>query len=264
MPKRRILVVILGGLIVFGFLLTNFLRQEYVPPILMYHSINPRQDPCIKSLIVSPQIFERQMRFLKSYRYNVVTLEVLAGLIKNKKKIPPRTLALTFDDGYKDNYTYAFPVLKKYNLPATIFIITNEVGRPQNDRLGWDEIKQMRDSGIISFGSHCLGPETLVNIKSEDDVSREIFDSKMILEEQLGQEVVAFSYPEGRFTTRIRQLVMDAGYKLAVVTSPGKKIASDDVFTLKRLRISSHAGNLAVFWFEASGIYTFIKERRKP
>jgi len=260
--RRKVLVVILGILIVFGFLLINFLRENYVAPILMYHSISPKQNPYIKSLIVSPQSFQRQMRFLKDNRYNVVTLEALAELIKEKKRIPPRTLAITFDDGYKDNYEYAFPILKKYNLPANIFLIVNEIGRPQNDRLSWDEIEAMQEAGIITFGSHALGPQPLVNIKSKEDLKREIFDSKKILEEKLGRDINAFSYPEGRFDVRIRDLVMDAGYRLAVATSAGKNFPNDDIFALKRLRISSTSDNLFVFWFETSGIYTFIKEKR--
>ena len=260
--KRKILVIFLAVSFFCGFLLINSLRQKYVVPILMYHSINPHSNPCIVRLIISPQCFQRQMRFLKDNRYNVVTLKTLAELIKNKKKIPPRTLAITFDDGYKDNYTYAFPILKKYNLPATIFLILNEIGRPQNDRLSWGEIKTMRDSGIITFGSHALGPEPLVNIKSEEVLKKEVFDSKRILEEALKREVEAFSYPEGRFNAQIRDLVMAAGYGLAVATSPGKKFPNDDIFALKRLRISANSENLLVFWFNTTGFYTFIKEKR--
>jgi len=190
-------------------------------------------------------------------------LEELATLIKAKKKFSPKTVAITFDDGYKDNYTYVFPILKKYNLPATMFIIVNEVGRPQNDRLSWDEIKAMQDSGIITFGSHAIGPEPLTKIKSEEEVKRQIFDSKKILEEKLGRKINAFSYPEGRFNDFIRRLVIEAGYKLAVATNPGKNYPSDDIFVLKRLRISERSSNMFIFAIKTSGFYTFIKEYRR-
>lgn len=78
----------------------------------------------------------------------------------------------------------------------------------------------------------------------------------------MGCPVNAFSYPEGRFNDRIRKLVINAGYKLAVATNPGKKFPSDDIFALKRLRISSTSNNLFVFWIETSGFYTFVKEHR--
>jgi peptidoglycan/xylan/chitin deacetylase (PgdA/CDA1 family) len=238
----------------------GFLRSKYVVPVLMYHSVNSQGDPKRNPLMVTPRTFEKQMRFLKQHKYNVLPLEVMADLIRSGKKLPARLVAITLDDGYKDNYTYAFPILKKYGMPATMFIITQEVGRP--DRLSWDEINQMRASGIITFGSHTLGPEPLTKIKSEAEVKRQIFDSKKVMEEKLGSAVTMFSYPEGRFNDKIKQLVKDAGYKLAVATSPGKKYSSNDVFLIKRLRISENAADLVVFWFETNGFYTLIKENR--
>jgi peptidoglycan/xylan/chitin deacetylase (PgdA/CDA1 family) len=261
MLKRRRLIIVLGIILIIIFSLLGFIRRQYVVPILMYHSVS--EAPVSGNrLAVSVDSFRRQMQFLKNHNYNVVPLEAVANLITGQKKIPAKTLAITFDDGYRDNYTNAFPILKKYNLPATMFIITNEVGRPGGDRLSWDEIKIMRDSGLIAFGSHCLGPEPLVNIKSEQDLRREIFDSKKILAERLKKEINAFSYPGGLFNDKIRQLVIDAGYKLAVTTNPGKKILNNDIFALKRLRISSTSDNLFVFWIESSGYYNLLRENR--
>ena len=260
MRKQKLrLVVILGILCIVASSLFSFIRGLYVAPIIMYHSVNPQAKP-INRLAVTDKTFDKQMRFLKNRHYNVLPLEELSKLIKEKKKIPPRTIAITLDDGYKDNYQYAFPILKKYNLPATMFIIIDEVGRYQNDRLSWDEIRQMQASGLINFGSHCLGPEPLINIKSDTEVKRQIFDSKQILEEKLAKPVNAFSYPEGFFTPKIRQWVIGAGYQAAVATMPGKKFSSHDPFALKRLRISSNADNLFVFWVETSGYYTAMRE----
>ena len=121
MPKRKRLITIFSVIFLAGFLLVNFIQQQYVAPILMYHSVNPYVKQGSR-LTVSVQTFERQMRFLKNRHYNVITLETLGDLIKNKKKIPAKTLAITFDDGYKDNYTYAFPILKKYNINNLILL----------------------------------------------------------------------------------------------------------------------------------------------
>jgi len=266
MPRKKVIKFILGIIFVFVFIsLAVFvivLKRNYVPPILMYHSITD-QPVTTDMLTVSVGTFRSQMRFLKEHKYNVLPLEELAKLISQKKRIPARTLAITLDDGYRDNYLYAYPVLKEYNLPATIFIITGEVGRPGNDRLDWDEIKAMQSSGLISFGSHCLGAEPLVNLKSEQGVRQQVFESKRILEEKLGAGVNMFSYPEGLFNAKIKQMVIDAGYHLAVATNPGRQYSDDDVFLLKRLRISENARNLFVFWFESSGYYTFLKETKK-
>lgn len=257
--KKFIIAIVIIFLIVFLF--AGFIRQKYVVPIIMYHSVFPNA-PAENRLAVSVKSFERQMKFLKSHKYNVVTLQELADLIKNKDKIPQKTIAITFDDGYKNFYTYAFPILKKYSLPAAMFIIVGEVSRPQNDRLSWKEIMAMQDSGIITFGSHTIGPEPLVNIDSEQELRRQIFDSRKILEERLGKDVTTFSYPEGGFNARIRKLVIDAGYKLAVSTNPGKEFPDGDIFALKRLRISSTSDNLLIFWIETSGYYNFVRERR--
>jgi len=254
-----IAVIALGAAVSFSVIL----KRIYVAPIIMYHSVNPKQNPAISGLIVSPETFQRQMRFLKRRKYNILPLDELIVLIKEKKKIPSRTVAITFDDGYKDSYTYAFPILRKYNIPATMFIIIDEVGRPNGDRVSWDQIREMRSSGLITFASHAMGPEPLINIKSEEELRLQIFGSKKALENKLGIGCSLFSYPEGMFNAKIKQMVIDAGYKAAVVTNPGRSYSNDDIFTLKRLRISERAANLFVFWFETSGYYTFFKERRR-
>ncbi len=261
MFKRRLtLSFLVVFLVLSGAVL--FVKSKYVVPIIMYHSVT-FEDPGNNRLAVSARTFDRQMEFLKKHHYNVVTIAELADLIKNKKRIPAKTIAITLDDGYKNNYTYAFPILKKYGIKATAFIIIQEVGRAENDRLDWEEIGEMKESGLVLFGSHTIGPEPLVKIKSEAEVKRQIFESKAMLEERLKERVEVLSYPEGMFDQKIRQLVIDAGYKSAVATNPGKHYPDNDIFALKRLRISENAANLFVFWVETSGFYTFMKEHRK-
>ncbi|MCU0651554.1 MAG: polysaccharide deacetylase family protein [Candidatus Omnitrophica bacterium] len=257
---RKALILFLVLLVVL-LSLGIFFKDKYVLPILMYHMVYPQAEARYRPA-VRDVTFARQMKFLKTFRYNVIPLEKAMQLIREKKKIPPRTVVLTFDDGYRDNLIYALPILKKYNFPATIFIIVDEVEKnPQ--KLTWADIKVMQNSGLISFGSHCLGAEPLVNIRSVDEIKRQIFESKKILEEKLGREVKLFSYPEGMFNDKIRQLVIDAGYSGAVTTNPGKHYSSDDVFALKRLRISENAANLFIFAVESSGYYTFMKENKR-
>lgn len=256
------LLIIAAVILTAVFFLRSFIRGHYVAPIIMYHYVHPNPDAQDR-LTVTPRSFEAQMRFLKEGHYNVVPLETLGFLIRDKKKIPDKTVSITIDDGHRDCFSYIYPVLKKYNLPATLFIIVDEVGRLQGDRISWGEIREMRDSGLITFGSHALGPEPLVNIKSETELRKQIFDSKRILEEKLGVGVGIFSYPEGHYNDKIKQLIAEAGYKLAVTTMPKGKHPDDDALALKRLRISSSSDNLLVFWFETSGIYTFIRERDK-
>ncbi len=229
----------------------------YIPPILMYHSIT--ESPQSKdSLSVSRNTFERQMRFLAERHYNVVALETLASFIRTKTKIPSRTIAVTFDDGRRDNYTYAFPVLKAYRIPATIFVIVNEIGRP--DRLHWDEIGTLLYSGLVTIGSHTLDHPYLPEVGQDEELWSQVADSKKILEDKLHRSVLTFSYPVGGFNRKVRQAVIDAGYTLAVATSPGKSIPDNDVFALKRVKITERDGNLFSFWAKASGYYVGIKQ----
>lgn len=262
MFRKKIAIAFLGVLVFLAVFGAKFVSTRYAVPILMYHSINPNALPEDR-IVVPPIIFERQMQFLKKHKYNVISLKSLGQLISQKQRIPLKTVVITLDDGFRDNYLYAFPILKKYNLPATIFIIIDEVGRPSGDRLTWDDILLMQESGLVSFGSHCMGPEPLVNIKSDKELKRQIFDSKKILEEKTVRQAELFCYPEGRFNDKIRQMVREAGYKLAVATNPGKAIPNDDLFALKRLRISQNTRHLGIFWIETSGYYNFIRELKR-
>ena len=257
--KRLIIAVVILGVLIMS--LANFARDKYVIPILMYHSVdlNPSKED---RLTLSPEVFDKQMRFLKEHNYNVITLEEVADIIRNKKKAPARAIAITFDDGYKNNYTYAFPVLKKYNFPATIFVIINEIGRPAGDRLSWDNISAMQASGLVAIGSHTFTHPLLTELVSQEEIKYEIEGSKKALEEKLGREVSIFSYPSGRFNEKVRQAVIDAGYKIAVATNPGKKFSDSDIFAIKRLRISQNCDNLFIFWVETSGYYNLMRENR--
>ena len=252
-------LIIWGGIGIGAAILVIFIRAQYVLPIAMYHSVKPVV-PEGNRLIVSVEAFDRQMRFLKKNSYDVLPLETAAAMIVDGRKLPARALVLTFDDGYIDNYLYAFPVLKKYGLPATIFLIVNDIGKP--DKLNWDQIREMQDSGLITFGSHTMSHPFLEYVTVPAELTSEISGSKKALERMFERPVRTFAYPMGRFNHEVRQRVIDAGYAAAVATNPGKRLRNDDLFALKRIRISESAANLFVFWFETSGYYNFIREHR--
>jgi peptidoglycan/xylan/chitin deacetylase (PgdA/CDA1 family) len=224
----------------------------------MYHSIDEKHRET--KLSVSPADFERQMAFLSRNNYVTMWLEDLIKTIEAGKPIAPKAVAITFDDGYENNYTSAFPVLKRYRIPATIFVAANNIGKP--GFLTEEQIREMAQSGIISIGSHTLHHVYLPSITDPEQLRREIFESKEKLEEITGKRVATFSYPVGGFTPHIRELVKEAGYLGACATNPGKNYPDDDIFALKRVRISRTSENMLVFWIESSGYYTFIKEIR--
>ncbi len=113
MKKRIFIALVL--VIVAALSIAAFSRHAYVVPVLMYHSIDYNDK--MTKLSVSPESFERQMEFFYRNHYNIVPLNKIIPYIKKKARVPPKTAAITFDDGYYNNYKYAYPVLKKYNIP---------------------------------------------------------------------------------------------------------------------------------------------------
>jgi len=261
----RVIKVISILLIVFlslVLLLGLYLRTKYLNPVSMYHYVVEDSALAKKDKrVVTVKSFDRQMRFLKVNNYNVISLEELVGLIKTNSKIPNKTVVITFDDGHLDNYTNAYPILKKYNLPATMFVIVDYLSSP--NFITKEQIKEMSDSGLVIIGSHTLTEKYLPKIKDEAILKKEIFESKRKLELILGKPVNCFSYPIGGFNEKIRQMVIDAGYGVAVATSPGLNYPNDDTFAIKRVRISESSKNLFIFWFEISGTYKHLLELRK-
>lgn len=260
MSKKRIIKLSVGIVIVFLFAGVGlFVNSKYVIPIAMYHYVKP--DAKKKEvLVVSPETFDKQMSFLSRHKYNVINLDEVADLINNKKKVPPKTLSINFDDGYEDNFVYAFPILQKYKIKATIFLIVDFIGK--QGYLNWDQIQKMHDSGLIVFGSHTMTHPFLETLKTDEELQQEIKKSKLYLEEKLKDNVYALAYPCGRFTDRVKAFVKDSGYKAAVATNPGKKCKDNDVYALKRLRISENAKSMFVFWVETSGYYNLMRENR--
>jgi peptidoglycan/xylan/chitin deacetylase (PgdA/CDA1 family) len=259
--RRVVRVVLIGSCAAVAAFLINvfiYLAPRYTVPILMYHSISANPDK--NSLLsVSASTFEKQMQFLRRHRYNIISLKDLAELTKKKLVIPHNTIVITFDDGYCDNLTVAYPVLKRYKIPATIFVspfyISNEA-----KYLTWAELKKLSESQLIDIGSHTLKHVFLLDFKDEAELYAQIRYSKELLERRLGVAIASFSYPAGGFNKKIRQLVIDSGYQAAVATKPGLKYPNNDIFALKRMRISERDSNLFVFWFKLSGYYNPIRE----
>ncbi len=231
-----------------------YLRDQYVVPILMYHRIDDRYVE--SKLSVSPESFARQMRFLKVHNYNVISLDEAAELFKEGSPIPHNTVVVTLDDGYENNYTNAFDVLKEYHIPATVFIVTEWVGK--EDFLSWDQLREMAEAGV-SIGSHTSSHPHLPSI-ALSEAKEEIFKSRRIIEEELGRKVTFLCYPFGSFNGKIRELVKDAGYRGACAIHPGRDYSDKDIYALKRMKISRTADNLFVFWIKVSGYHTWFKK----
>ncbi|MCM8757530.1 MAG: polysaccharide deacetylase family protein [Candidatus Omnitrophica bacterium] len=254
---RKLGLIILLIIISLGIFIFTVQSYPYIP-VLMYHSVSyyeGKQD----RLKVNINTFQRQMEFLRKNNYRIVRLKDIPSLIEEKNK-SSKVIAISFDDGFKDNYTLAYPVLEKYKIPATIFLIVNDIDKV--DRLSWQQIKKMFSSGLIDFGSHTLSHPDLIRIEDDSELKKEIVDSKRILEQNIGCSVEVFSYPAGFFNQRVKDLVKQAGYKFAVVASKTKGNKPWDLFAYKRIRISNRDKNLFIFWFKTTKLYAFLKRKR--
>ena len=257
MLLRKKLLIIVSALFLSAILFAAvILPSKYVTPILMYHHIqvSSRDD----RLSVSPANFKKQMDFFSKQKYKVISLEELTNLIKGQKPIPPKTVVITFDDGYEDNYIYAFPVLKKYNFPAVIFIITDKIGK--TGYADWAEIKEMSENNI-EIGSHSQSHPWLPDLKDEKKLQEEILWSKKILEYKLDCPLKFFCYPGGGISNQVKQAVIDAGYLGACATHPGAGYDKYDLYALRRIKITD-TDNLISLWVKTSGYYTLFKKKK--
>ena len=204
-------------------------------PIFMYHYIRSYVDPSDtvgENLSVSSEAFEKQIAWLKENGYETVSMDSFV----HPKPLAGKPIVLTFDDGYQDAYDTAFPLLRRYGMTGTFYIITDKIGTP--GYLTWDEVSEMRAAGMI-FGSHTLSHPDLKTLPS-GTLKREIIASKKLLEQKLGGNVTDFCYPSGKYDDAVVAEVRRDGYKTAVTTHSGISLVKDDPFTLKRLRITEH------------------------
>lgn len=209
-------------------------------PILMYHSIGINRR---NNLLVAPAKFNSQIKHLHKAGYQTICFQTLENYWKSGKPLPAKPILLTFDDGYKDNYTIAYPILKKYKFKATIFVITNFVD--DANHLSQKQIKEMISSGLIDIGAHTKTHPDLTTVPSKK-VYQEIFGSKQILTKYTGKPIIAFAYPIGRYNYEVVKATGAARYKFAVTTKPGYANAKQGWLTLNRVRIN---GDLSLAGF---------------
>ena len=213
-------------------------------PILMYHYIlDPATmgDPVVQNLSVSPVNLEEQIRYFVLNGYEITDLDELYTNLKNKETSNINKIVLSFDDGYDNFYTNAYPILKARNIKASVFIITDRIGTL--NYLTWNQVIEMDRSGLITIGSHTLNHAYLIGADKEK-ATREILDSKSIIESHLGHSISYFCYPYGAFDFQAMQLVEQSGYKMALSTIQGIDQTYNDRYWLERIRVGqSYTGS---------------------
>lgn len=243
---RKVYFIVIPFLIILlGFLPTFYLKtnakgniiEETTVPILTYHKFCIGDSP--DEYTININLFKQQLEYLKENKYQVISVSQLLKCIKNNN-FPEKPIVITIDDGFKSVYTLAYPLLKEYQFPATLFLYTNFIGNSAN-QLSWEEIKEMTDHGM-EIGSHTVSHCNLLHlIKNESQIDylkridKELYLSKKILEENTASPIVAFAYPYGIYSQEIKMLAKQAGYQaLLNVNGMNNSIPTIDSYSLNR------------------------------
>lgn len=210
-------------------------------PILMYHYVRVNPDPKDEigfGLSVNPDQFAAHMQFLAERGYKVVPMRELNEYVGTGKLPAEKWAVLTFDDGYRDAYTDAWPVLKKLGFGATIFMITDLIDNPRY--LTQAQLKELNAAGV-EIGSHSASHPELPQLNAAH-LRHEVFDSRDALTRLLGGPIASFCYPSGHNSAAVRQAVQAAGYASAVTVDPGLFKGKEDRFQIPRVRVYGGMG----------------------
>lgn len=214
--------------------------------ILMYHIIDAPRSAHERRWACPPSRFARHMRALRRSGYQPVCLSTVQDFLAGEGTLPDRAVAVTLDDGYADNYRFAFPILQEHGIPATIFLVANTIdgwndwvqdpAAPRRAMLTWEQIREMQTHGT-RFGSHTLTHPRLTTLSLED-ARQEIQGAKQMLEDRLGTPIPWFAYPYGNCSDTIAQLARESGYTLACSTRAGFNRPDIDPFMLRRIDVA--------------------------
>jgi peptidoglycan/xylan/chitin deacetylase (PgdA/CDA1 family) len=195
---------------------TNLQKPDRVTvPILVYHIITPGPPPSSQMarwLRVTPLQFEAHLKQLSGAEYSSVTFGAIRDALEGTGRLPNRPIVITFDDGWENQYQYAFPLLLKYGFTATLFVVTKFIDR--TGFLSTNQLREMITQGM-EVGSHSCTHPRLDLVQNTLAVWREISSSKEILEDKLAVKIDAFAYPYGSYNKRVVKWVEAAGYRAA-------------------------------------------------
>jgi peptidoglycan/xylan/chitin deacetylase (PgdA/CDA1 family)/glycosyltransferase involved in cell wall biosynthesis len=213
-------------------------------PVLMYHRV-VFQAPANShhGIWVTTHSFEQHLVSLKRRGYSTITFEQYRRSLYGECTLPKKPIMLTFDDGYVDNYTLAYPLLRKYGFTAVIYLVaetarqTNfwDSDEPQVPRLNQKQIREMAEAGM-EFGSHTVTHPDLTTC-SPEQVRKELLDSKRLIEQQAGKEIISLAYPYGAVNETVKSLAVETGYTFGLAVDSGPVKFHEDFFEIRRTTV---------------------------
>src|SRR3989344_9177680 len=236
MIKKRIILLSFLILFIIVIAVNNTKHDNAIPapvsvplkslsaPILVYHYVEyvtDEKDTIRKSLNTPPYLLTKQIETLKNAGYTFVTASELIDIMNGKIKPPNKPVVISFDDGYRDFYTDAFPILKKYNVKAVAYVVSGFLDKPNH--LFTEQLKEIAKSGLVEIGAHTVRHYALRGLNPET-AKYEVEQSKKDLETLLNIPIVSFAYPDGSFDDQAIKFIKDSGLKSAVTTIHGFEV----------------------------------------
>lgn len=187
-------------------------------PILCYHNLSMKPG----SMNMTPEKFESQIKYLKDNGFTIIPLKEAAEYLQGKRSsLPKKAIVITADDGWQSDYTYMLPIIKKYNIPVTLFIYPQTISEGKN-ALTWDEVKKLQQTGLFDIQSHTWdhpnfkqAKKRMSPAKYESYVQNQLTKSKKILEEKLNIQVSYLAWPFGIYNDDLEKQAAAAGYEMA-------------------------------------------------
>ena len=211
----------------------NLVNDNRGIPVLYYHSVNDTVD---NEVTISPELLKKQLEYIKYQGYITLSMNEVENYILYNQPIPEKSILITFDDGYMDNYSKAYPILKELNMKATIFCITSELDGSYY--LSEEALKEMSQNNI-DIESHTVNHLHL-NKLTYDEQLKEMSGSKTKLENITGKKVTSIAFPFGDYNEYSVKAAKNAGYNIAFTTNKGFADRDDNPLELDRIYVNSY------------------------
>ena len=246
--KKKIVIIFLIVIVISaisGFIFKqykNSKRADVKIPILLYHNFVttvPESDPDNFAYINTPESFEENIKTFLEDGYTIISMKELADSYAGKIELPNKPLIITLDDGYYSNYEYIYPILQKYNVKASIFIVTDKIGQEIDGikYLGWDECLEMQNSGLVEIFSHSKR-HVFYDRLPVREVRDDVIASYKLIEEHLGkQDLKVFAYPYGAYTNETVRTLKNNGIDFQVYDLGINNFKNLDKNYIKRINI---------------------------
>jgi len=226
-------------------------------PILIYHYVEyvkDKNDTFRQKLNIPPHVLTSQVETLKDAGYTFINATELANALSDKQKLPKKVVMLTFDDGYMDFYTDVFPILKKENVKAVEYVITDFLNRP--NFMFTLQVQEIAKNPLVEVGDHTVNHTWLKGI-AKSQAEYEVSQSKKDLENIIKAPVYSFAYPYGAFDEQAIEAVKNAGFTNAVSTVPGIVHTNNSEYFLYRLRPGYRTGKDLLDYLEGNSFKAY-------